>query len=335
MSKSDNFDSMLKADHPISSINKPSSTRPDSDNTYSKTKKNSFFSQTSSIQLLSGCLSGLITCFLFQPFDLIKTRQQQQQKLLPLGSGKALLNEAAQNKLSIHALVKQILKQDGALGLWRGTVPTVLRNVPGMGLYFLSFEKLKVGLSLFKTSKPTRFEQLVCGATARSLVGFILMPISVIKVRIESNLYPGDTSIRKASRSVFHSHGVKGFFAGAGATIMRDAPYAGLYIYFYQFGKGLLNTSPDSPKILSNLSAGVVAGFAATLVTHPFDVIKTRMQLDKTSYPSLLTTLKSLAGPDLGRGLVMRLTRKSLSSAISWAGYEQFVFWTNSLLHSK
>ena len=54
------------------------------------------------------------------------------------------------------------------------------------------------------------------------------MPVTVIKVRYESDLY-NYKSISSASRSIFAQEGLKGFFSGFGATAVRDAPYAGLY----------------------------------------------------------------------------------------------------------
>ena len=41
-----------------------------------------------------------------------------------------------------------------------------------------------------------------------------------------------------------------------------------------------------------NLGAGVVAGTAATCITQPFDMIKTRMQLDRKLYRTTWSTAK-------------------------------------------
>lgn len=33
---------------------------------------------------------------------------------------------------------------------------------------------------------------------------------------------------------IFKEGGIKGLFAGAGATALRDAPFAGIYLFFYE-----------------------------------------------------------------------------------------------------
>lgn len=72
------------------------------------------------------------------------------------------------------------------------------------------------------------------------------MPISVIKVRFESNLY-NYTSLGQASRDIFKREGTRGFFSGFGATALRDAPYAGIHLAIYESTKALIGgTQPLS-----------------------------------------------------------------------------------------
>ena len=65
------------------------------------------------------------------------------------------------------------------------------------------------------------------------------MPISVIKVRFESNLY-NYRSLAEASADIFKREGGRGFFSGFGATALRDAPYAGIQVAVYEGTKALL-----------------------------------------------------------------------------------------------
>lgn len=65
------------------------------------------------------------------------------------------------------------------------------------------------------------------------------MPISVIKVRFESNLY-NYGSLAQASRDIFQREGFRGFFSGFGATALRDAPYAGVHLALYEGTKTLI-----------------------------------------------------------------------------------------------
>ena len=62
------------------------------------------------------------------------------------------------------------------------------------------------------------------------------MPISVIKVRYESNLYKYP-SLYHSFKSTIQNEGIKGLFKGYSATILRDAPFAGIYVWSYEHSK--------------------------------------------------------------------------------------------------
>ena len=128
--------------------------------------------------------------------------------------------------------------------LWRGTVPTILRNVPGVSMYFYTLSFIRQSL-IPQATRSTRSSKYVtavnvtAGMIARAGVGFILMPVSVIKVRFESNLY-NYKSLAEASMDIFRKEGFGGFFSGFGATALRDAPYAGIQVALYEATKALI-----------------------------------------------------------------------------------------------
>lgn len=191
---------------------------------------------------------------------------------------------------------------------------------------------------------------LLTGATARATVGFLMMPITIIKVRYESDLY-AYKSILHATRQIYKTHGLKGFFYGFGATAIRDAPYAGLYVYVYELSKAqlsaaALSSSSSSSSTMTinagegrtnlrtwgvNFTSGLVAGFGATLLTNPFDVMRTRMQLRPSLYKNFWTAGRRLYAEEGARsfldGVGLRIARKSFSSAFTWSLYE-FVLTT-------
>jgi solute carrier family 25 protein 38 len=74
------------------------------------------------------------------------------------------------------------VSKDGAKGLWRGTVPTILRNVPGSALYFAFLNESK---SFFGNYLKGDAVNLVAGGMSRMLAGLVLMPATVVKVRYE------------------------------------------------------------------------------------------------------------------------------------------------------
>jgi solute carrier family 25 protein 38 len=166
------------------------------------------------------------------------------------------------------------------------------------------------------------------GVLARVAVGFAMMPITVVKIRYESNLYQY-SSIYGAFQSILKKEGIKGLFTGFGATALRDAPFAGIYLFFYENIKQILNQRYQENGVKVNILAGLIGGISATFLTQPFDLIKTKLQLKPQTYKNMAYATKVIynEGKISGffAGMGPRLFRKSLSSAISWTVYEEVI----------
>lgn len=305
---------------------------------------------------------------------------------------------------TIRACLTEILAQpEPVRELWRGTVASALRTGFGSALYFTTLNAMRrevarlsalsgdgiVGVghagphgrrsngpsspsSASALPRLSNTANLATGAVARAFAGLILMPVTVLKVRMESNLHDGHdvsgkrasslsssasassqtkkarSTIRAAIRAIAQTDGMRGFFAGTGATAVRDAPYAGLYVLFYERSKDILgrarigtSTSTSTSKMTTSssssqsaistnlLSASFAAGLA-TAVTNPFDAIKTRLQLQPRRYGNMLRAARIMVMHEGGLrrlfdGLALRMGRKALSSAIAWTVYEEII----------
>lgn len=178
-----------------------------------------------------------------------------------------------------------------------------------------------------------------------------MSPVTVLKVRYESSYY-NYTSLLGAARDVLARDGVRGFFAGFGATAVRDAPYAGLYVLFYERAKVQLAQLPflaggreqhvdaQGVKIIGassstvsavpvNFVSGLLAAASATAITNPFDAIKTRLQLMPARYGNMVKAARTMLSEEgvrsLFDGLALRIARKALSSALAWTVYEELI----------
>jgi solute carrier family 25 protein 38 len=183
---------------------------------------------------------------------------------------------------------------------------------------------------------------LTTGAIARASAGMVLMPMTVIKVRYESSLY-AYKSIAGAAKDIVRTEGLKGFFSGFGATAVRDAPYAGLYVLFYEQLKKRLSTLSNKIPVAGdqivamtgsksasiNFGSGVLAAALATAITNPFDAIKTRIQLQPKEYGNMVHAAMKMVREDgfksLFDGLGLRMGRKAISSALAWTLYEELI----------
>ncbi|GLB33301.1 putative mitochondrial carrier [Lyophyllum shimeji] len=256
-------------------------------------------------QLLSGALSGLATTICLQPFDLLKTRMQQ-------GDGDVRLQRNI-----ILGTARDVVRKDGVRGLWRGTEASLMRNVPGVALYMTTLTQLRTlmatspYLSMFRAQMHngkkssvlptlTPAGNLLAGATTRVAVGFLLNPFSVLKARYESNMAPQNS-------------------------------FVGIFLVFYEGIKrraySIIPATSNGQATVVHTIAAASAGAIGTFATHPFDVIKTKMQVrSEDRYSGLLRTSRTIwmqrgvAG--FFDGVSLRMTRKVGSSAIGWAVYE-------------
>lgn len=285
--------------------------------------------------LIGGFAGGLASAVALQPLDLLKTRVQQTK----------------------GSTVWQAVVAAGSLKeLWRGTLPSAIRTSVGSALYLSSLNVMRTALakrkheandnkgfiSSSRLPKLGMHENLITGAVARGLVGYITMPITVLKVRYESTLY-NYKSLGEAARSIASQEGIRGFFRGFGPTCLRDAPYSGIYVLLYEqmkqvmpsiLPKSLISRDIDgrfttSTSTVVNSSSAMLSASLATTITAPFDTIKTRMQLEPTKFKTFFSTLFAISTQEhplkLFSGLSMRLARKAMSAGIAWGIYEELV----------
>uniref|UniRef100_A0A5F8H126 Solute carrier family 25 member 38 n=1 Tax=Monodelphis domestica TaxID=13616 RepID=A0A5F8H126_MONDO len=215
---------------------------------------------------LCGSISGTCSTLLFQPLDLLKTRLQIVQTTQP-GS----------KHIGMLSLLIRVVRTESLLGLWKGMSPSIVRCVPGVGIYFGTLYFVKEHFLLGQS--PTAFQSVMLGIGSRAFAGVCLLPVTVVKTRYESGKY-GYPSIYGALKSIYRTEGHKGLFSGMAATLLRDAPFSGIYLMFYNQTKGLVMKDDMDATLVPfmNFSCGIFAGILASLATQPADVIKTYMQ---------------------------------------------------------
>lgn len=67
--------------------------------------------------------------------------------------------------------------------------------------------------------------------------GHCASPCSVLP--LQSGMY-GYESVYAALRSIYRSEGHRGLFSGLTATLLRDAPFSGIYLMFYNQTKTIM-----------------------------------------------------------------------------------------------
>lgn len=189
-----------------------------------------------------------------------------------------------------------ISHNEGPKALWRGLLLTLFMAVPSNIIYFTGYEYIRdhsfVQLPVLNP--------LLCGSLARVMAATVISPVELLKTRFQS--IPSETaatagrgnvllSLVRDSMKMVLSHGVGLLFRGLNITLWRDVPFLGIYWLLYEFFKERLGRAMDVSfsdnskrqedwKIfVVSFVSGSLGGLIAAFFTNPFDVGKTRLQI--------------------------------------------------------
>lgn len=151
----------------------------------------------------SGCIGGAASVLVTTPSEVIKIGLQ--------------MNTGQVKKGNLRAVVSSIYKKNGLLGFYLGFLPTFIRDVPSTGIYFYGYTKCRERLLL---DNNRRFVELIAGGTAGVLSWAFVIPIDVIKSRVQ---YGGGTML-ECARCIYRESGIRGFFRGTLPCLMRAFP---------------------------------------------------------------------------------------------------------------
>jgi len=247
------------------------------------------------------------------PVDVIKVRLQLQGELGAARQYNGVLDGA------MH-----IFRAEGISGFYKGLAPALLRQATYGSIRFGLFEPLK---DMVRTGKEGEiggaplplWKKVVAGAGSGAISSAVCTPTDVIKVRMMADSagtrYKG---IKEAYLSIAESEGIRGLYAGVSPTVQRATLVAAAELASYdEIKQRIIKSGLMGDDLSTHFTASFAAGFIATIVSSPSDVIKSRV-------------MNQPVGPD-GRGLTYSSTWDCLTKSIKsegvtslWAG-----FWPN------
>ncbi|CAG8664999.1 2660_t:CDS:2 [Funneliformis mosseae] len=166
---------------------------------------------------LAGAASGIISSFVSCPVEHIRTRLQVQRN-----------NELYNGPIDC---IKKIYSKYHIKGIYKGQFITMARELHGCGCYFLIYEYLMYR-AMFKEQKKRdelpSWKHCLYGAAAGYGLWGLCYPIDVIKSKIQTDEFSKDkrkySSSLDCAKQTFAKEGIKGFFKGFGACILRAGP---------------------------------------------------------------------------------------------------------------
>ncbi|XP_050544726.1 probable mitochondrial glutathione transporter SLC25A40 isoform X2 [Daktulosphaira vitifoliae] len=184
------------------------------------------------ISAVSGCTARLGAATSVSPLELIRTKMQSKKL----------------SYLEIHEALKSLLHYHGIKGLWKGLGSTLLRDVPFSGLYWITYEKIKL-----MSGKPTTFMyNFFAGSIAGAFAAAVTTPFDVVKTIRQIDLAekeiiaepPGKVPnwTVKTVIDIYHSNGVRAVFSGIVPRIIKVAPACAIMVSTFEYGKTFFQT---------------------------------------------------------------------------------------------
>jgi len=306
-------------------------------------------------QMISSSAGALLVSLFTTPFDVVKVRLQAQ--LQPDRVKCTVFNDVVETicycahtgynspvmctiygnirtvprfSSTTDAFVK-IAKLEGVGKLWRGLSPALIQMIPQTVIYFTAYDQLKLKFG-YVAGEKNILSPLAAGVTARLFAVLAVSPLEMIRTKLQSkkNLKYGQLSLLVINS--IKQEGILSLWRGVGPTILRDVPFSAVYWLAYE----TLKSVNPNPTIVTNFSAGALAGMAAAFLTTPFDVVKTfrQMQLGESkqkmvhtnrlplTFQIIMHLYQTNGMTSLYTGLVARFVRVIPACAIMISTYE-------------
>jgi len=128
---------------------------------------------------------------------------------------------------------------------------------------------------------PVYAKELIAGGAAGAFAKTAVAPLERVKILLQTRTEGFQSlGILQSLRKLWQYEGIRGFYKGNGASVLRIVPYAALhYMTYEQYRCWILNNFAPSigtgPVV--DLLAGSAAGGTAVLCTYPLDLARTKL----------------------------------------------------------
>ncbi|KAJ7727901.1 mitochondrial carrier domain-containing protein [Mycena metata] len=294
----------------------------------------SFFSNPAYDHAVAGIGAGTVAVLCMNPLDLLKVKFQVATTSPTGGVGK-----------QIWYSLRDIQRQEGWKGLYRGLGPNIAGNASSWGLYFLFYNMLKKRATDGDPSALSSGSILLCSAQASAATAILTNPIWVVKVRMfttrpdSPNAYRG---VFHGFSSIIRSEGVLGLFRGTSLALFGVSNGALQFVVYERLKRWGIRTGREwttEVDKLSNTAYSVMSGgskIAALALTYPYQVVRSRIQNNATNhlYPTIPATIRRTwtqeGARGFYRGLGTNLVRVLPGTCVTFVVYENIAWLLKS-----
>ena len=174
----------------------------------------------------AGSLAGAAQTIICCPMELVKLRMQMQK------DPTEMFHISHKHPKKIYNdpwdAVKKIYLKEGPRGHFKGFIVTLYREVPGFGVYFLTYDLFCALLSMRKKEMTIDdlgpLELCLAGGVSGIAAWFASYPFDVVKSRIQVDGFIGESKylgMNDCIKKSFVESGWKVFFKGFNSTMLR------------------------------------------------------------------------------------------------------------------
>lgn len=271
---------------------------------------------------VAGAVCCAVTHGALTPVDVVKTRIQLEPEVY--------------NKGMIGGF-RQVIAKEGGGALLTGLGPTVLGYALQGAFKFGGYEFWKktfidqFGVEAARENRQVIY--LASAGIAEFFADIALCPLEATRIRLVSQPTFANGLMGGFAR-IAKEEGVKGFYSGFGPILFKQIPYtmAKFGVFEVVFEKAIQATGKPKSELSDgtlsalNLGSGLVAGFAAAIISQPADTLLSKINKTKglpgESISSRLIKMAGELGPSgLFTGMGARLVMIGTLTAGQFAIY--------------
>ena len=223
----------------------------------------------------AGAVCCSVTHGAFTPVDVVKTRIQ----LDPVTYNRGLIGG-----------FRQVISSEGAGAVWTGFGPTAagyfLQGAFKFGGYEF-FKQQSINMLGYETASNNRTAvYLASSACAEFIADIALCPLEATRIRLVSEPTFANGLIGGFSK-ILKNEGVGAFYSGFGPILFKQVPYTmAKFVVFEKVNETIYRyvdkkSASSGKQTAINLGSGLIAGFAAALVSQPADTMLSKINKTK------------------------------------------------------
>jgi len=186
----------------------------------------------------SGFLAAFWSSLTLCPTELVKCRLQAMRESYTQAGKQP-------PRIGPWGLTRDILRQEGVPGMFRGLTATFTREMPGYFFFFLAYEATRHLLTPVGKTKDEIgvVRTVIAGGVAGVTLWTIIFPADVVKSRLQ--VTGATTPMLVLMKEIYQKEGLVMLYSGLGPTILRTFPATGALFLAYEYSKKWMHQLVD------------------------------------------------------------------------------------------